>query len=126
MKNKCLRFISKLSDVGVICVGIIILLISAVLFFGSITGTADLALDEMITFKSDNIFLNIFYLLICCFCGTLFIIFVKKKNWYTRINEKQLYTAVWVITFIVGVLWIIQSLSSPTNDSRITTETGNA
>ena len=124
MKNKCLRFISKLSDIGVICVGIIILLIGAVLFFGSITGTADLALDEMITFKSDNIFLNIFYLLICCFCRTLFIIFVKKKNWYTRINERQLYTAVWVITFIVGVLWIIQSLSSPTNDSRITTEAG--
>ena len=65
MKNKCLRFISKLSDIGAICVGIIILLISTVLFFGSITGTADLALDEMIMFKTDNIFLNI--LQICFF-----------------------------------------------------------
>ena len=55
MKNKCLRFISDLADVGVICVGGIILIIGAVLFFGSMVGTADLGLDEVIAFRSDNI-----------------------------------------------------------------------
>ena len=52
------------------------------------------------------------------------VLIAKKKGWYTRIGAKQLYLAVWFATFIIGILWITQSLSSPTNDSRITTEAG--
>ena len=124
MNNKCLRFISALADVGVICVGGIILIIGAVLFFGSMLGTADLGLDEVITFGRDNIFLNILWLILCCAFGIGLMMLMKKKELYMRISSKQLYTAVGIITFIVGVLWILQSLSSPTNDSRITTEAG--
>ncbi len=124
MKDKITKISSLFAKAGLVFALCIILLISAVLFLLSMTETANVELNEHITFYSDNIFYNIIYLVATCIFGAAVMMLAKKTKIIGFFSSSQLAVICGVLSLILGVIWIVQSKVLPTHDSFIVTNAG--
>ncbi len=124
MKDKITKISSLSAKAGLIFALCIVLLISAVLFLLSMVETANVQLNEHITFYSDNIFYNMVCLAAVCIFGTAVMIFTKKTKAVDFFSSSQLAVICGTLSLILGVVWIVQSKVLPTHDSFIVTNAG--
>lgn len=106
------------------------LLFALFLTVGSLVGTADMnrnnAMLERIDFLDDSIIINLLFLLLFYAVGLFLFLLAKRFSWMARIGARGIAAAVFIITLFNGIIWVTQSLSSPTHDSFIVTRAGVA
>lgn len=130
MKNRILRTTNTLSRIGLGAVAILAVFAMLFLSVGSMLGTADMSTDnpmkELIIFGSDSLLRNLVCLVLTVLLGAVVILFLRSF----RIAEK---TPAWVMAAVLGIwitvlgiLWVVMSLTIPTQDSYIVTAAGVA
>ncbi len=119
-----------ISRVGLAAIALILLAVMVFLFLGSIRGTADMNRNnpgqELITFEVDSVGSNILYLLLFVAVGLGLTLLIRCFRWFRQLTVGRLSWALGLWVFLLGSLWVIQSMSSPTHDSLIVTRTGVA
>ncbi len=112
-----------LAAIAVLCLAAMIFL-----FLGSMQGTSDMSLDhpglEIVFFEKDSIGLNLLFLLLFLAAGTALILVLRRFAWFNRLTPAHLSWIVGAWVFVFASLWVVQSMSSPTNDSHIVTSAG--
>ncbi len=127
-------FFSKLKcGLSRICLGGIAFFMIAVmlfLFIGSMLGTSDMSMDhpslEMVLFENDNLPLNMVFLILFFSLGMGLILVLRRLGWLERLTSARLSWILLAWVFVMGSLWVIQSMSAPTHDSQIVTHAGVA
>ncbi len=116
------------SRVALATVAVLTLLAMLFLFLGSMKGTSDMSLDhpglEIVLFEEDSIGLNILFLVLFIALGLGLVILLRRFKWFRELTPARLSWMVgaWVLVFTS--IWLLQSMSSPTNDSNIVTSAG--
>ncbi len=116
------------SRVALAVIAVLCLAAMLFLFLGSMVGTSDMSLDhpglEIVFFEDDPVGLNILFLLLFMAVGTTLIFVLRRFVWFKRLTPAQLSWIVGAWVFVFASLWVVQSMSSPTNDSHIVTSAG--
>ncbi len=119
-----------LPRIGLAAIAAILLGAMVFLVIGSMLGTADMnqnnAMLELITFEDDSVGLNIAMLLLFLAIGIGFMVLVRRLGWLKKLTAGKLSWAIGLWVFVMGSLWVVQSMSSPTHDSLIVTRAGVA
>ncbi len=116
------------SRVALGAIAVLMLLAMLFLFLGSMKGTSDMSTDhpglEIVLFEADSIGLNILFLVLFVALGIGLVFLLRRFRWFQALTPARLSWIVGAWVFVFSALWVIQSMSSPTNDSNIVTSAG--
>ncbi len=117
-----------LSRVALAVIAALTLLAMLFLFLGSMRETSDMSLDhpglEIVFFEEDSVALNLLFLLLFVALGIGLVFVLRRFQWFRRLTPARLSWIVGAWVFVFASLWVLQSMSSPTNDSSIVTSAG--
>ncbi len=128
LKQKINTATRLLSRIGAGIISLILLFAMVFLFVSSMKGTADMNMNnpgqENIDFLTDNVWLNLLWLVLFFAIGLLLVFVARRFRLFDKLSPTRLswMLALWV--FVMGSLWVIQSMSAPTHDSLIVTRAG--
>ncbi len=124
------RLSGILSRVGLGGIAFLMVAVMLFLFVGSMLGTSDMSMDnavqEMITFEEDNIWSNIIFLILFLMIGISVVLILRRFGLNEKLTPSRISWMLFAWICVIGSLWVIQSMSSPTHDSYIVTQAGVA
>ncbi len=130
MSHPLPRLTGGLSRIGLGAIAFLMMAVMLFLFVGSMAGTADMSRDhpglEIVLFENDSILFNVVFLLLFIAVGVGLMLLLRRLGWLERLTPARLSWIVALWVFVMGSLWVVQSMSSPTNDSYIVTQAGVA
>ncbi len=119
-----------LSRIGLGVVAGLLILVMLFLFLAAMAGTVDMNLNndwlENVDFLTDAVGLNILWLALFVILGVGLIHLLSKLNWIRHLTVSRLSWGLGAWIAVMGSLWVVMSMSSPTHDSLIVTRAGVA
>ncbi len=131
LKKQATQQISeRLARAGLTAVAFLSLAAMLFLFVSSMIATSDMTTDnpmqELVVFRSDSLLCNVALLVLMIAVGVSLTLLLRRLGWLRRIKPWMLSLGLGVWITLLGILWVVMSLSAPTHDSHIVTTAGYA
>ena len=124
------QFPDRLVRAGLTAIAFLSLAAMLFLFVSSMIATSDMTTDnpmqELVVFRSDSLLCNVALLVLMIAVGVSLTLLLRRLGWLRRIKPWMLSLGLGVWITLLGILWVVMSLSAPTHDSHIVTAAGYA